>query len=119
MAQLAQKIDINSIQKCSLYLYQPKEKLSIIENVIETTNNLLSEAEKEVNIIEEGNEITKCHILVKTNKDIVSGYDPLNFLIPKKNILDFEPEIAMDDIQLPYFYDIESVFTVSNRKSRN
>ena len=119
MAQLAQKIDINSIQKCSLYLYQPKEKISIIENVIETTNNLLSEAEKEVNIIEEGNEITKCHILVKTNKDIVSGYDPLNFLIPKKNILDFEPEIAMDDIQLPYFYDIESVFTVSNRKTRN
>jgi cell division protein FtsZ len=119
MAQLAQKIDINSIQKCSLYLYQPKEKISIIENVIETTNNLLSEAEKEVNIIEGGNEITKCHILVKTNKDIVSGYDPLNFLIPKKNILDFEPEIAMDDIQLPYFYDIESVFTVSNRKSRN
>ena len=119
MAQLAQKIDINSIQKCSLYLYQPKEKISIIENVIETTNNLLSEAEKEVNIIEEGNEITKCHILVNTNKDIVSGYDPLNFLIPKKNILDFEPEIAMDDIPLPYFYDIESVFTVSNRKSRN
>ena len=100
MAQLTQKIDINSIQKCSLYLYQPTEKLSIIKNVIETTHNLLSEAEQEVNILEEGNEITKCHILVKTNKDIVSGYDPLNLLIPKKNILDFEPEVAMDDIQL-------------------
>ncbi len=119
MAQLTQKIDINSIQKCSLYLYQPTEKISIMKNVIETANNLLSEAEQEVNIIEEGNEITKCHILVKTNNDIISGYDPLNFLIPKKNILDFEPEIAMDDIQIPYFNDIESVFTVGNRKSRN
>jgi len=29
MAQLTQKIDINSIQKCSLYLYQPSEKISI------------------------------------------------------------------------------------------
>lgn len=119
MAQLTQKIDINSIQKCSLYLYQPTEKISIIKNVIETTHKLLSEAEQEVNILEEGNEITKCHILVKTNKDIVSGYDPLNFLIPKKNILDFEPEIAMDDIQLPYFTDIESGFPLVNRRSNN
>lgn len=116
MAQLTQKIDINSIQKCSLYLYHPGEKISKMENVIETTNNLLSEAEQEVHILEEGNEITKCHILVKTNKDIISGYDPLNFLIPKKNILDFEPEIAMDDIHLPDFNDIESVFTIGNRK---
>jgi len=119
MAQLTQKIDINSIQKCSLYLYQPTEKISIMKNVIETANNLLSEAEQEVNIIEEGNEITKCHILVKTNKDIVSGYDPLNFLIPKNNILDFEPEIAMDNIQLHYFKDIESIFASGNRKSSN
>ncbi len=119
MAQLTQKIDINSIQKCSLYLYQPTEKISIMKNVIETANNLLSEAEQEVNILEEGNDITKCHILVKTNKDIVSGYDPLNFLIPKKNILDFEPEIAMDDIQLPYFKDIESEFTLVNKKTNN
>jgi cell division protein FtsZ len=117
MAQLTQKIDINSVQKCSLYLYQPNEKISIMKNVIETANNLLSEAELEVNILEEGNETTKCHILVKTNKDIVSGYDPLNFLIPKKNILDFEPEIAMDDIQLPYFNDIESGITLVNRRS--
>ena len=117
MAQLTQKIDINSVQKCSLYLYQPNEKISIMKNVIETANNLFSEAEQEVNILEEGNETTKCHILVKTNKDIVSGYDPLNFLIPKKNILDFEPEIAMDDIQLPYFNDIESGFTLVNRRS--
>ena len=63
--------------------------------------------------------LTKCHILVKTNKDIISGYDPLNFLIPKKNILDFEPEIAMDDIQLPYFKDIESGFALVNRRSNN
>jgi len=117
MAQLTQKIDINSIQKCSLYLYQPNEKISIMKNVIETANNLLSDVEQEVNILEEGNKTTKCHILVKTNKDLVSEYDPLNFLIPKKNILDFEPEIAMDDIQLPYFKDIESGFTLVNRRS--
>ena len=113
MAQLTQKIDISSIQKCSLYLYQPTEKISVMKNVIETANNILSEAEQEVNILEEGNYTPKCHILVKTNKDIISGYDPLNFLIPKKNILDFEPEIAMDDIQLPYFKDIESGFGFS------
>jgi cell division protein FtsZ len=117
MAQLTQKIDINSIQKCSLYLYQPTEKISIVKNVIETANNLFSEAEQEINILEEGNDITKCHILVKTNQDIISGYDPLNFLIPRKNILDFEPEIAMDDIQIPYFKDIESGFAVANKKS--
>jgi cell division protein FtsZ len=56
---------------------------------------------------------------VKTNKDIISGYDPLNFLIPKKNILDFEPEIAMDDIQLPYFKDIESGSALVNKRSNN
>lgn len=117
MAQLTQKIDINSIQKCSLYLFQPTEKISIVKNVIETTNNLFPEAEQEINILEEGNDITKCHILVKTNKDIISGYDPLNFLIPRKNILDFEPEIAMDDIQIPYFKDIESGFAIANKKS--
>lgn len=116
MAQLTQKIDINSIQKCSLYLYQPTEKISIVKNVIETANNMFSEAEQEINILEEGNDITKCHILVKTNKDIISGYDPLNFLIPRKNILDFEPEIAMDDIHIPYFKDIESGFAVANKK---
>ena len=54
---------------------------------------------------------------MKTNKDIISGYDPLNFLIPRKNILDFEPEIAMDDIQIPYFKDIESGFAIANKKS--
>jgi cell division protein FtsZ len=116
MAQLTQKIDINSIQKCSLYLYQPSEKISIVKNVIETANNMFSEAEQEINILEEGNDITKCHILVKTNKDIISEYDPLNFLIPRKNILDFEPEIAMDDIHIPYFKDIESGFTIANKK---
>lgn len=116
MAQLTQKIDINSIQKCSLYLYQPTEKISIVKNVIETANNMFSEAEHEINILEEGNDITKCHILVKTNKDIISGYDPLNFLIPRKNILDFEPEIAMDDIQIPNFKDIESGFAMANKK---
>jgi hypothetical protein len=100
-------------------LYQPTEKISILKNVIETAHNLLSETEQEVNILEEGNEITKCHILVKTNKDIVSEYDPLNLLIPKKNILDFEPEIAMDDIRLPYFKDIESGFPLVSRRSSN
>ena len=89
MAQLTQKIDISSIQKCSLYLYQPTEKISVMKNVIETANNILSEAEQEVNILEEGNNIPKCHILVKTNKDIISGYDPLNFLIPKKKYFRF------------------------------
>ena len=117
MAQLTQKIDINSIQKCSLYLYQPTEKISMMKNVIEVANNLLSEVEKEVNILEGRNDATKCHILVKTNKDLVSEYDPLNSLIPKKNILDFEPEIAMEDIQFPDFKDIESGFALVNRKS--
>jgi cell division protein FtsZ len=117
MAQLTQKIDINSIQKCSLYLYQPTEKISIVKNVIETANNMFSEAEQEINILEEGNDITKCHILVKTNKDIISGYDPLNFLIPRSNILDFEPEIAMDDIQIPNFKDIESGFAIVKKRS--
>jgi len=119
MAKLTEKIDITSIQKCSLYLYQPTERVSIMKNLIETANNLFSEAEQDINILEEGNDITKCHILVKTNKDIISGYDPLNFLIPKKNILDFEPEIAMDDVKLPYFKDIESGFALVNKRSNN
>jgi cell division protein FtsZ len=119
MAKLTEKIDITSIQKCSLYLYQPTERVSIMKNLIETANNLFSEAEQDINILEEGNDITKCHILVKTNNDIISGYDPLNFLIPKKNILDFEPEIAMDDIQLPYFKDIESGFALAIKKPYN
>jgi cell division protein FtsZ len=117
MAQLTQEIDIDSIQKCSLYLYQPTEKISVIRNIIETVDNLLSDVEQEVNILEEGNDTTKCHILVNTNKDIVSGYDPLNFLIPKRNILDFEPEIAVDDIQLPNFKDIETGFPHVNSRT--
>jgi cell division protein FtsZ len=116
MAQLTEKIDINSIQKCSLYLCKPTERISIMKNIIDTANNLFSGVEQEINILEEGNDITKCHILVKTNKDIISGYDPLNFLIPNKNILDFEPEIAMEDIQLPFFKDIESGFPLVKRK---
>ena len=102
-------------------MYQPTEKISVMKNVIETANNIFSEAEQEVNILEEGNDIPKCHILVKTNKDIISGYEitPLNFLIPKKNILDFEPEIAMDDIQLPYFKDIKSGSALVNKESNN
>ena len=109
MASLSEKVNLSQVQKYSLYLYQSSEKISIIKNVIESMNNLLPHAEQDINLALNRSGRTRCHILVKTNHKVISLYDPLNHLIPKDNVLDFEPEIAMDEgVKLDKIRDLES-----------
>ena len=108
-----EKINLSEIQKYSLYLFQSSENVSVIKNLVESSNNLLPSAQQDINLILKGNGQTRCHLLATTDHKIVSLYDPLNFLIPKDNVLDFEPEIAMHDgVNLDYIRDLESTLWV-------
>ncbi|VFJ15351.1 hypothetical protein [Candidatus Nitrosocosmicus franklandus] len=107
-SSLTEKINLSDIQKYSLYLYQPNASISAIKNMVESSNNLLPSAQQELNLMSEKNGQTRCHIMVKTDHSIISLYDPLNLFIPKNNILDFEPEIAMDEVKLNNIRDLES-----------
>ena len=113
MSALTEKINLSEIQKYSLYLFQSSENVSVIKNLVESSNNLLPSAQQDINLILKGNGQTRCHVLATTDHKIVSVYDPLNFLIPKDNVLDFEPEIAMHDgVDLDYIRDLESTLRV-------
>lgn len=107
-SSLTEKINLSDIQKYSLYLYQPNASILAIKNMVESSNNLLPSAQQELNLMSEKNGQTRCHIMVKTDHSIISLYDPLNLFIPKNNILDFEPEIAMDEVKLNNIKDLES-----------
>ena len=97
-SSLTEKINLSEIQKYSLYLYQPNQSLSVIKNLVESSGNLLPTAQRDLNLMLNKRGQTRCHMVVKTDHNIIPLYDPLNFLIPKDNVLDFEPEIAMDGI---------------------
>lgn len=109
LSSLTEKIDLSEIQKYSLYLYQPSESVSVIKNVVETSSNLFPTAQQDLNLMLNKHGQTRCHIVVKTDHSVISLYDPLNFLIPKDNVLDFEPEIAMDEaVKLNNIKNLES-----------
>lgn len=112
MLALSEKTNLSEIQKYSLYLFQSSENVSVIKNLVDSSNNLLPTAEQDINLILNSNGQTRCHVMATTNQSIVSLYDPLNFLIPKDNILDFEPEIAMNEgLSLEHIRDLESSFS--------
>jgi cell division protein FtsZ len=109
MATLSEKINLSQVQKYSIYLYQSSQKVSVIKNVVESLSNLLPAAEQDINLVLDKRGQTRCHILVKTSRNVISLYDPLDGLIPKDNVLDFEPEIAMDKgVKLDKIRDLES-----------
>lgn len=114
MAILTESINPSYIQKCSIYVYNSFEKISTINSIMKTTSNLIEGSDHQVDIISEGNELARCHILLETNRDIISWYDPLNHLIPTSNILDFEPEVSVNNNQLSHFKNIESYLTFDN-----
>lgn len=97
MASVTRRIEIADIAKCSLYLYQELADISAIRNVMESTNYLIPHSSNDVNLIAVNNHQTKCHIMVNTGIHLISSYDPLEKLISKNNILDFEPEIAISE----------------------
>lgn len=108
-SSLTEKISLSEIEKYSLYLYQPNESISVIKNVVESSNNLLPTAQRDLNLMLHKQGQPRCHIVAKTDPSVISLYDPLNFLIPKNNVLDFEPEIAMDEaVKLNHVKDLES-----------
>ena len=109
MSALTEKINLSDIQKYSLYLFQSSENVSVIKNVVESSNSLLPSAQQDINLISKDSGQTRCHILATTDHRLVSLYDPLDFFIPKENVLDFEPEIAMNEgVKLDYIRDLES-----------
>jgi cell division protein FtsZ len=113
MSALTEKINLSEIQRYSLYLFQSSENVSVIKNLVESSNSLLPTAQQDINLILNGNGQTRCHVLATTDHRIVSLYDPLNFLIPKDNVLDFEPEIAINEgVKLDYIKDLESSLLV-------
>jgi hypothetical protein len=80
-----------------------------MKNVVETSSNLFPTAQRDLNLMLNKHGHTRCHIVVKTDLSVISLYDPLNFLIPKDNVLDFEPEIAMDEaVKLNNIRNLES-----------
>ncbi|HKR72632.1 MAG TPA: hypothetical protein VJR94_00820 [Candidatus Nitrosocosmicus sp.] len=113
MSALTEKINLSEIQRYSLYLFQSSENVSVIKNLVESSNSLLPTAQQDINLILNGNGQTRCHVLATTDHRIVSLYDPLNFVIPKDNVLDFEPEIAINEgVKLDYIKDLESSLLV-------
>jgi len=109
ISALADKISLSEIQKYSLYLFQSTENVSVVKNLVDSSNNLLPAAEQDLHLVLNSNGQTRCHVLATTDHNIVSLYDPLNSLIPIDNVLDFEPEIAMNDgLKLDHIRNLES-----------
>lgn len=108
MASITKSLNISNIQKCSLYLYQTSETISVIRNIVESTGYMIPNVQNDVNLITNDNHQTRCHMLVKTAVQAISAYDPLDKFISKNNILDFEPEIAINsEINLEMLRDLE------------
>lgn len=97
MSMLANRVDLSKIEKCSLYIYQKQEDISVIRNVMECTNYMMPQSENELSLNSGSKQQTKCHLMVNAGMQIISSYDPLDKYIAKRNILDFEPEIAISE----------------------
>ena len=102
-------INIKTIEKTFMIIYPAKEKIDKIDSIIKTIEKITDNTENEVNIIsDENNNLSKMHLVTKTNNLIFSSYDPLNKIISKDNILDFEPEINCNIKEISYLPDIEA-----------
>lgn len=108
MASITKRVNISSIQKCSLYLYQTRETISVIRTIVESTEYMIPNVQNDVNLITNNSHQTRCHMLVKTAFQAISAYDPVDKFVSKNNILDFEPEIAFSsEINLEMLRDLE------------
>lgn len=98
IASMTERIDRSDIEKCSLYFYDESADTATVKNIMESASSILPYSNNDMNLIGIKKQQTCCHILVNTDSHfIISNYDPLERLIPKKNILDFEPEIAIEE----------------------
>jgi cell division protein FtsZ len=108
IASMTNRIDISDIEKCSLYLYGESTDITSVRNIMESTNFIMPHSNNDVNIIGIKKQQTRCHIIVNTGMQFISSYDPLDKLISKKNILDFEPEIAIaEEVNLKIIKNLE------------
>jgi len=103
-------INLKTIEKTFMIIYPAKEKIDKIDSIIKTIEKITDNSENEVNIItdENNNNFSKMHLVTKTNSLIFSSYDPLNKIISKDKILDFEPEINCNIKEISYLPDIEA-----------
>lgn len=114
MAILTKKLNIENINKTYIYLHATTEKISQINDIIETSKNILGHSEHKIQWISDTMDLKKLHILAGTNQDISSLYDPLNYIIPEENVLDFTPEFSISDDLLYHLKDLESLIPFKN-----
>lgn len=101
-------IKITNIEKTFMFIYPAKEKIDKIDNIIKTVEKIIDNAENETAIVSNTNNLSKIHIVSKTNNQIFSLYDPLSQLIPKDRTLDFDPEINQHIKEIAFLPDIET-----------
>jgi cell division protein FtsZ len=103
-------INVKTIEKTFIIIYPAKEKMDKLDNIINTIEKFTDNVESDVNVItdQNNNNFSKMHLVSKTNNLIFSMYDPLNKIIPKDKVLDYEPEINCNIKGIHYLKDIES-----------
>ena len=103
-------VNLKTIEKTFIIIYPAKEKIDKIDSIIKTIEKITDNSDNEVNIIadENNDNFSKMHLVAKTNSLIFSLYDPINKIIPKDKILDFEPEINCNIKEILYLPDIEA-----------
>jgi cell division protein FtsZ len=99
--------NIETIEKTFMYIYPAKEKIDKIDNIIKTVEKITNESENEISIITNTGDLTKIHLVVRTNDVLFSSYDPLNQFILNKNFLDFEPETNQNIKEISHLKNIE------------
>ncbi len=101
--------NIKTIEKTFMFIYPAKEKIDKIDSIIKTVERISNESDNEINIISSNTDnLTKIHLMSKTNDLLFSEYDPLNQFIPINNFLDFEPETNQDIKEISYLKNIEA-----------
>ncbi len=99
--------NIETIEKTFMYIYPAKEKIDKIDNIIKTVDKITNESENEISIITNTGDLTKIHLVVRTNDVLFSSYDPLNQFILNKNFLDYEPETNQNIKEISHLKNIE------------
>jgi cell division protein FtsZ len=99
--------NIKKIKKTFMYIYPAKEKIDKIDNIVKTVEKITNESDNEINIISNTGDLTKIHLVVRTNNVLFTSYDPLNQFILNKNFLDFEPETSQSIKEISHLKNIE------------
>lgn len=97
LSRVINKLDPDKINQTFIYLSPSKEKFNNIQPIIESTRKILDKSYVEINLITKNKEALKMHMVVGTKQNCYYNYDPINEIIPKRNILDFEPEISLPE----------------------